>query len=505
MFSATVDSHMSAEPLRVPQKEEAAPSAVDIIGFDTLQNGDSVAFETETRPVSKVHMREKAIPSTQIGRMMGFGSLGVRMAMGMAAENVVGAFSGSKSSSSSGYSLSDENAERLAETLCRMRGAALKIGQMLSVSEEGMLPPSLAKALDRVKQNADYMPLHQLNSQLAANLGSDWRSSFKEFIETPLAAASIGQVHRAVLLDGTEVAVKIQYPGVAKSIVSDLSNLKTLVTLTNLIPRGLFIDEIIRVASVELGEECDYRKEAAYQMRYRALVQEDKTVLSKYTYVPKVFEDLTTDMVITSEFVKGVSIDKSSVLPQDVRNAIARTMLVLTMREVFSWHFVQSDPNFANFLYDHNNKRVNLIDFGASRDYSKAFCDGYMELVWAAANKDRDTVLKVSIRLGFLTGDENKEMKDAHVDAALVVGEPFLTSDPYDFGNSTLTKKISQYGSTFMKYRLTPPPTEAYSLHRKLAGAFMLCIKLRAIIPCRDILESTYNNYPWETAKETTA
>ena len=104
-----------------------------------------------------------------------------------------------------------------------------------------------------------------------------------------------------------------------------------------------------------------------------------------------------------------------------------------------------------------------------------------------------------------MVNNENKEMKDAHVDAALVVGEPFLTSDPYDFGNSTLTKKISQYGSTFMKYRLTPPPTEAYSLHRKLAGAFMLCIKLRAIIPCRDILESTYNNYPWETAKETTA
>ena len=116
-------------------------------------------------------------------------------------------------------------------------------------------------------------------------------------------------------------------------------------------------------------------------------------------------------------------------------------------------------------------------------------------LVWAASNKDRAAVLEVSRALGFLTGDENAEMNAAHVDAALVVGEPFLSDDPYDFGNSSLTAKISQYGSTFMKYRLTPPPTEASSLHRKLAGAFLLCIKLKARIPCRYILRATHESY----------
>eukprot|EP01031_Cornospumella_fuschlensis_P032276 gene32276-39035_t len=136
-----------------------------------------------------------------------------------------------------------------------------------------------------------------------------------------------------------------------------------------------------------------------------------------------------------------------------------------------------------------------MIDFGAARSYSKAFVDDYMRLVWAAANRDRESILSVSRQLGFLTGDEAAEFVHAHVEAGLVVGEPFVSGEPFDFANSALTQRISQYGSVFMKHRLTPPPSEVYSLHRKLAGAFLLCIKLQAKIPCRDILEDTYRQY----------
>lgn len=139
-----------------------------------------------------------------------------------------------------------------------MRGAALKLGQMLSLQDESSLPPSLSKALERVKQAADYMPKRQLEAQLVSQLGADWRSKLLEFDSVPIAAASIGQVHRAKLLDGTEVAMKIQYPGVAESIDSDLMNLKRLVQMTNLLPPGLFVDRIIEVASVELKAECAF-------------------------------------------------------------------------------------------------------------------------------------------------------------------------------------------------------------------------------------------------------
>ena len=185
--------------------------------------------------------------------MLGFGSLGVRMAFGAVGDSAYRAISGESAKSS----ISDANAERLAEALCRMRGAALKLGQMLSLQDDGMLPSPLAKALDRVKQAADYMPKHQLEKQLVAQLGPGWRDKLLEFDHIPIAAASIGQVHRAKLLDGTEVAMKIQYPGVADSIESDLNNLKRLISMTNMLPPGLFIDQIMAVAREELLIECE--------------------------------------------------------------------------------------------------------------------------------------------------------------------------------------------------------------------------------------------------------
>lgn len=229
-----------------PARQEVVEE--DIIGFDSIRE-DSVAVEVKTNSSSL--MREQPVPSSQLGRLAGFGSLAVRMAFGeiySRASTTIYGDSGSK--------ISEENAERLAEALCRMRGAALKLGQMLSLQDDASLPPALRKALDRVKHAADYMPKSQLEKQLIEELGPHWRSRFLDFDEKPIAAASIGQVHRAKLHDGANVVVKIQYPGVAESIHSDLQNLKSLISLTNFLPPGLFLDNIIKVAGTELTEEC---------------------------------------------------------------------------------------------------------------------------------------------------------------------------------------------------------------------------------------------------------
>jgi aarF domain-containing kinase len=142
------------------------------------------------------------------------------------------------------------------------------------------------------------------------------------------------------------------------------------------------------------------------------------------------------------------------------------------------------------------------LDFGASRKYDKAFVDKYLGLVWSAANQDTTQLMEVSRQLGFLTGDESPQMLRAHERAGLVVGEPFVTRDSFDFYGSNMTSRISQHGETFMKHRLTPPPREAYSLHRKLAGAFLLCIKLKAVMSCRDLLEEAHEMYDWEGTQE---
>jgi len=241
----------------------------------------------------------------------------------------------------------------------------------------------------------------------------------------------------------------------------------------------------------------DYNKELIAQQEYRDLILADK-VLRKHCHVPEVYPAVSSKRILTTKFVPGLPIDSAIHYSQDIRNAIARTVLIVTIRELFEWRFIQSDPNYANFLYDHPSLTINMIDFGAARKYDKSFVDGYMRLVWAAANKDKVTILEVSKTLGFLTGDETQEFTDVHVNAGLIVGEPFLYPGSFDFGNSKLTHRLSSYGSTFVKYRLTPPPTEAYSLHRKLGGAFLLCIKLKANIPCRDILEKTFMAYKFD-------
>lgn len=365
------------------------------------------------------------------------------------------------------------------------------------------MPSSLSNALNRVRQGADYMPKYQLEKQLVSQYGSDWKSLFDEFEVVPIAAASIGQVHKAKLkidvnnnssndCDGKAVAVKIQYPGVAQSIRSDLDNLKLLITMMNVLPKGMFIDQIIKVANEELTVECDYDSEAQHQIRYRDLVLND-SLLSKNVLVPKVFPHVSHKQVLVTEFVENaVPIDQTVLLSQDIRNQVASDILILTVKELFEWKFIQSDPNFSNFLYQVDTNKLYCIDFGAAREYSSDFINDYIELVWAASNQDKKKIIDVSIKMGFLSGDESEEMMNAHVEAGMIFGEPFRNYQPYDFANSSIVKRASKHGDIFLKQRLKAPPKETYSLHRKLAGAFLLCIRLKAKISCRDILEKTY-------------
>lgn len=225
-FSSSPSSDEASQP---PQT--GPPTPIDPLGFSKVKYEDITRESVTYRAPNK--MNERRVPSSPFARVAGFSGLAARMVAGAAVENISAVFSGQSASK-----ISDANAERLADALCRMRGAALKLGQMLSLQDEGYLPPALAQALDKVRQGADYMPKTQLYAQLEKQLGEKWRERFLDFDDIPLAAASIGQVHQARLVDGTDVAVKIQYPGVAESIESDLDNLRTLVLMVNIFPKG---------------------------------------------------------------------------------------------------------------------------------------------------------------------------------------------------------------------------------------------------------------------------
>eukprot|EP00177_Eucheuma_denticulatum_P005533 GFKZ01010058.1.p1 GENE.GFKZ01010058.1~~GFKZ01010058.1.p1 ORF type:complete len:589 (+),score=97.61 GFKZ01010058.1:148-1914(+) len=438
--------------------------------------------------------RQRRVPESPFSRVLAFGGLGVGLMAGAAAESArrfVGLSTPDKVYSSF---VSEANAERLAASLSRMRGAALKLGQMLSIQDENVVPEAVLKALERVRQGADVMPERQLETVLEREWGEGWRERLVRFEMSAMAAASIGQVHEAEVLDGGEnvrVCVKVQYPGVGGSIRSDLSNLKRLVVGSGVIPENFFVGEALKVAEEELERECDYEVERANQERYRELVDGEGGLGGVFS-VPRTFEEWSTKRVLMSEYVDGVPIDRVGGMSQDVKDRVGESLLRLVLVELFVFGFQQSDPNWSNYLYEERTGKIHLIDFGAARGYNEGFLMQYLSLIRACANRDREGVVDWSIRLGFLTGEESREMVDAHVQASFAVGEPFqkeYRETGFDFKGNDIPARAAKFGKVMLQHRLTPPPKEAYALHRRLSGGFLMSMKLGARINAARLLD----------------
>lgn len=276
-----------------------------------VEEKDNLRRKQADKPLSVPELssqaQQRSVPSSRIGRLASFGSLFAGLGLGTANELVKGAVGLGGSSNIKDAVFSPANTDRIVNTLCRVRGAALKIGQILSIQDSSVVSPAVVKAFERVRQAADYMPDWQLERCMVKEFGTDWRTKeLRAFDDKPFAAASIGQVHRAEMKsDGMVVAVKIQYPGVAKSISSDIDNLVGMLKVWDVFPAGFFIDNIVLVAKRELNWEVDYLREADYTEKYGEMV----SPYPEYR-VPKIIRSLTTKSVITTEFVPGVPLDK---------------------------------------------------------------------------------------------------------------------------------------------------------------------------------------------------
>ncbi|KAM5342675.1 hypothetical protein ACJ41O_013641 [Fusarium nematophilum] len=469
-----------------PGPEKATPSTPEPkkIDEEVVQAAKAMVGKPLVPPTSTYTLRESKVPSSRISRIWNYSGLAAGMLGGAMTEGFSRAFGGGGEGS---VLLSGKNMERLVAKLSRMRGAALKIGQMMSFQDAKMLPAPIQEVLQRVQDRADYMPAWQRDRVLVANLGADWRELFSEFEEKPIAAASIGQVHKAVLKNGNRVAVKIQFPGVADSINSDLDNLSILLTATKLLPKGLYLNKTIDNARLELGWECDYQREAECARRYKELLGSSQDVF----LVPSVYPEASGKQVLTMDFMDGVGVTRVKSFTQEQRDWIGTQILRLCLREITEFRFMQTDPNWTNFLYNADLNKLELLDFGASREYPDAFVRQYVQLLAAASRCDKAAVKELSESLGYLTGHESRTMVEAHTQSVLTLAEPFLASAPevYDFKDQTITERVKALIPVMLHERLAPPPEETYSLHRKLSGAFLLCARLGSRVRCREMFE----------------
>ncbi|KAF4611782.1 hypothetical protein D9613_004008 [Agrocybe pediades] len=519
--SPIITTEPTTEPFPPQPVEVAQPASITPYSAPTQRN-----------------LQSSKVPTSRIGRLFHYGGLAASLSFGAASEVIRRTTSGSNANgSSTPVMLTEANVKRLVAKLSQMRGAALKLGQFMSIQDTHVLPPEIDAIFRRVQDSAHYMPDWQMEQVLARSLSPDALPSptnaspiFTTFDRIPFAAASIGQVHLATLRSDLaasyysssssnqnqnqspnpdlQVAVKIQFPGVLSSLSTDLSYLRLLLTsgLGSVLPKGMFLDKTLDVMKEELKDECDYTREAGFLRDFRKPEWLGGDGRFK---VPWVWEGSTRD-VLVMERVGGVSVGEITAagakeeLSQQDRDDIASWILELCLKELFHFRTMQTDPNWTNFLWNKHTRQIELVDFGATRTYTKEFMDGWFALLKAAAEGDREACKEWSLKVGYLTGEEDEIMLDAHITSLSLLATPFKPSTPQPFIFSSdpstsqwasITQQIRALIPVMLARRKTPPPRETYSLNRKLSGCFLLAARLNARVDTRKVWEKVVGGY----------
>lgn len=365
-------------------------------------------------------------------------------------------------------------AKRFTDELARLRGAALKAGQLISMDAGGFLPPEFAQAATRLRAAADPMPARQLRRVLDERWGSGWLRRFKRFEVRPVAAASIGQVHKAETKDGRTLAIKVLYPGVRASINSDLDALGALISVSGLVPRGMNLKPLLSEAKDQLFRETDYALEAKNLTAYAAALNGDSRFIT-----PDLAQDWCAEGILAMEWLKGRSIETAADQPVAERERVFDALTDLTLAELFDLGLMQTDPNFANFLYAGTNAPIGLIDFGAVQSIRPEISERYRSVLTAALGGDRADLTDALMQLGVIGEQTSGEHAAAVSQMAERSMAPIRAGSPFDFTDTSLLTEMQIAGERLRTsgFNQAPPP-ELIFIQRKLGGLYLLGARL---------------------------
>lgn len=426
----------------------------------------------------------RAVPTGRLSRFVRFGG----MATGIAGTMLIDGgrqFAAGKRPSMADLLMTPANARKVTDQLAQLRGAAMKMGQLMSMGGDDLLPPQLAEILARLRADAQHMPAKQLDQVLLREWGKDWRRRFRHFDVRPVAAASIGQVHRATTVDGRELAIKIQYPGIRASIDSDVDNVATLIRLSGMIPASLDLAPMLAEAKRQLHEEADYAREADCLAQFGALLAD----AGDYR-VPVLHRDFTTPNVLAMSYVRGVAVEGLADAPQATRDRVVTLSLALLLRELFEFGLMQTDPNFANYRYDVEDGRLVLLDFGATRGFAPDIGNRYKALLHAGLAADRAATTEAMLQIGFFGPDTPQKHQDSIVTMFETAMAPLRTTGHFDFADTSLVAGIRDDGLAMAQDRdfWHVPPIDTLFLQRKFAGLYLLGSRLKARVDMAALL-----------------
>jgi len=432
----------------------------------------------------KFESKALAVPSGRLSRLARFGGMASNIAGGMLLDGARQLAQGKRPSMSE-LLMTPANAVKVTHQLAQLRGAAMKVGQMLSMDAGDMLPPELAEILGHLRSEGHHMPQSQLNAALNAHWGRGWQQRFETFSFQPMAAASIGQVHRATTKDGRDLAIKIQFPGVRHSIDSDVNNVASLMRLSGVLPKTVNIAPMLAEAKRQLHQEADYQREGHYLQRFADLLIDSPEFL-----VPRLHADFTTQSVLAMDYVDGVPIESLIDAPQQERDRLMTLLIGLLFRELFEFALMQTDPNFANYRYNTSTRQLILLDFGATREFPPEMAPAYRKLMQAGLAGDRAAARRAMIEIGFFDEKTLQRHQDAVINIFELSLEPLIQAGEYDFGNTDVALRLRDAGMAIGEQRdfWHIPPMDTLFLQRKFGGVYMLASRLKARVDVRALM-----------------
>lgn len=380
-----------------------------------------------------------------------------------------------------------EQANYLVTEIGKLKGSIVKIGQMMALYGEHFLPKEVTDALNTLNNQTIAVDWHVISPYIEKQLGIKVNDLLIN--PDPIGTASLAQVHQATLKStGEKVVLKVQYPGVADAIDSDMNLFKQMLRLTHLLPQTREFDQWFEEVREMMHREVDYALEAETTKRFSNYLKDDNRYI-----VPKIKDEYCTNQVLCMSYESGVPVNSLAVLSlsEQRRNKIGEASLEIAIKELFVWGEMQTDPNFGNYLVrlsenDDGIDQIVLLDFGAIRQFDETLLTMAHDLIHAGYKHDLDEMVKAMHGYPFF----DQIPKDIRPDMAkvfLLATEPFssLSNNPdipvdvmsesnqYDWKKSQLHQRVMQQASKSMASRyFSIPPKEFMFISRKFIGAY---------------------------------